>query len=295
MELVIKQDLSKLLPAEIEFNYAELRGQVTAFVEKYKGMLVTPDTIRQSKADCAGLNRLKDAFEEARKREKQKCLAPYAGFEAKVKEIVGIIDEARSAIDSQVKAFEEKRKSEKAEAISAFYSQNGSDIAALVPLARIADPKWLNIGTSDGAWQKALADKIESIRKGLKAVGEVIPEAYRNEAQAKFVETLDFPAVFSFVEERKRQDAILEQRRREEAERKAREEIEIVRPFGQPNETKEPERGEPEREPEAKEETVFAVVLRFHGTKPQLLALRDFMRQNGIWYEKVAETGEAAE
>lgn len=277
MELVIKQDLAKLLPAEIEFNYEELRSQLTEFVVKYRDKTITPEMVKEGKADCAGLNRLKDAFEEARKREKQKCLAPYMGFEQKVKELVGIVESARANIDSQLKAFESARKEAKAASIQQVFDETAADIAPLVPLERIFDPKWLNAGTAESAWRKELDEKVANIREGLKAVGDVIPEAYRKEAQAKFIETFNFPAVFSYVETRKKQDELLEARRKAEQEQ--------AKP--QPEQHPEEPQSDPYTDPQQQTEPVFEYTLKFRGTRAQLLALRDYMRENGIWYAKV--------
>lgn len=52
-------------------------------------------------------------MQDQRKAYKAKCLAPYEALEPQIKEIVGMIEEQRVAIDDVVKDFTERQKAEK--------------------------------------------------------------------------------------------------------------------------------------------------------------------------------------
>jgi len=308
MELILKRNLDEILPAAIEFNFDELKQQLTAFVAKYEGKVVRPENEAEGKADRAGLNRLEAAFDEARKRVKQRCLAPYQTFEAKVKELTGLIAPVRDAIDGQLKAMEEARRTERRTAIETFFAERVGDLDGLVPLARVWNEKWLNRTTTDGTWQSELLAVLTRIRQGLASVRGVAPDRYKAEAEAKFLETFDFPTVFSFLEERKRQDLMLEARRKRAEEEAARareaaraqsaanaQETAQERPETAPAPASPAVVEPPAPPPPAPQPEIEEYVLRFRGTRAQLLGLRDYMRANGIWYEKVRVGTEVAE
>lgn len=146
MDLVMTTDLAKVLPQVIDFNFEELKTQLPEKMSYYKNLVVTEDSIKSAKADKATLNKLFTAFETARKNTKKECLKPYEDFEKKVSILTGMVSEAISAIDSQVKAFDEQAKHEKEGQIKAFYLANIHELETLLPLEKIYNPKWLNAG-----------------------------------------------------------------------------------------------------------------------------------------------------
>ena len=119
-ELVMKTDLQKAIPQAIEFNYDELKKQLPERLAYYKNLVVTEDSIKSAKADKATLNKLRTAFEEARKEVKRDCLRPYEDFNSKESELVGMIDEAIQSIDGQVKNFDGQKKEAKKQQIEDF-------------------------------------------------------------------------------------------------------------------------------------------------------------------------------
>ena len=109
MEFVMGNSL-ETLPKTIDFNFEELKGQLAESLALYTGLVVTEDGIKGAKEDRAKLNKLREALENKRKEVKRECMAPYTDFEAKVKELVGLIDQPIAAIDAQLKEYEEKRR-----------------------------------------------------------------------------------------------------------------------------------------------------------------------------------------
>ena len=92
MEFVMGNSL-ETLPKTIDFNFEELKGQLAESLALYTGLVVTEDGIKGAKEDRAKLNKLREALENKRKEVKRECMAPYTDFEAKVKELVGLIDQ----------------------------------------------------------------------------------------------------------------------------------------------------------------------------------------------------------
>jgi len=312
MELVLKRNLDEILPAAIEFNFDELKQQLTAFVAKYEGKVVRPENEAEGKADRAGLNRLEAAFETARKRVKARCLAPYQAFEAKVKELTGLIAPVRNAIDEQLKAMETMRKSVKRGHVLVFLEEQIGDLKGIVNPERVWDERWLNATCPDSKWQTEIVTRIAAIRRDLDSIRMVAPANYLDAARFRYLETFDLPGVLSYLNERKEADARFAARLKAEQERvnamqdELREagraaveaakaaEAEDAQAVQQEQQALPPEEDTPPPVPQA-DEPIEEYVLRFRGTRAQLLGLRDYMREHGIWYSKVAETGEAAE
>lgn len=167
MELIMTTDLEKSLPQKIDFNYEAIKSELSESLERYNSLVVTEDSISAAKKDKAALNKLKTALEDRRKEVKKDCLRPYEEFERKIKELVGMIDAPVLAIDGQIKAFDEIKKAEKRADIQAFYSDNVGDLAPLLPLDKVFDPRWLNATYKIDDVQKEIADRIFKTRNDI--------------------------------------------------------------------------------------------------------------------------------
>lgn len=106
----------------IEFNFDELKTELTQRLEKYQNLTFTADTVKEAKETKAGLNKFKEAIESRRKEIKKLCLKPYDEFENKVKELTKLIDEPINTINSQIQTFEERRIAQKIAEIKESYN-----------------------------------------------------------------------------------------------------------------------------------------------------------------------------
>ncbi len=61
MEFILKTDLN-LLPKSIDFNFEEIKTELTGKLEYYNTLVVTEDAIKDAKKDKASLNSLKSAI-----------------------------------------------------------------------------------------------------------------------------------------------------------------------------------------------------------------------------------------
>ena len=95
------------------WNFAGLKEELSRALSVYKTTVYTDETIKMAKDDKAKLAKAKKIVEDQRKAYKAKCLAPYEALEPQIKEIVGMIEEQRVAIDDVVKDFTERQKAEK--------------------------------------------------------------------------------------------------------------------------------------------------------------------------------------
>ena len=184
MELRIKEIQ---FPQVIEFNFEDLRNEITTKAEVYKNMVYTDETIKEAKADKANLNKFVKALEDKRKEVKKQCLEPYEVFEKQIKELVAIVNEPVCLIDTQVKAYEDKEKQVKQEEIEKMFSEIG--FQNFVKLEHILDPKWLNKSVSLKSIKTEMEEKRNSIGTDVMTIN-LLPE-FSFEALDTYKRTLD--------------------------------------------------------------------------------------------------------
>lgn len=215
MELIISSPTAEGFIKTIDWNHEEIKAEITEKVEIYKGLVYDEDQVKEAKADRAELNKFKKAIEDKRKEVKQQCLAPYENFEKQVKEIIAIIDEPVALIDSQVKAFEERQKQEKEAEIKAYFETK--DFHGFT-YERLADPKWLNAGTSMKSIKEAIDKKAEEIAADFELLNAL--EEYTFEAVETYKKCGD---VRSALAEAKRLTDLAKQKAEWEAKKAAEE------------------------------------------------------------------------
>ncbi len=190
MELKIKE---ALFPEVIEFNFEELKGEITERAAHYRTLVYTPEQLPAAKKDLATLRKLEKALNDAKIAEKKKCLKPLERFEAQIKELQAIVKEPIQMIDAQVKGYEEQRKQEKYNAILAYYE--GLNHPDWLRLERIFDAKWMNATAKAAAIRQEITAKLEAIERDLAALAE-LPE-YGFEAIEMYKQTLDINAAIT--------------------------------------------------------------------------------------------------
>ena len=87
--------------------------------EKYD-IIVTEDTVSGSKKLMAEINKQKDGFKKTYKEFKEKLLAPISPLDSKAKEIETYYEQARAAVEMQVKKFEAGRLAKAKEVCEAY-------------------------------------------------------------------------------------------------------------------------------------------------------------------------------
>lgn len=216
MEFVMGNSL-ETLPKTIDFNFEELKGQLAESLALYTGLVVTEDGIKGAKEDRAKLNKLREALETKRKEVKKECMAPYTDFEGKVKELVGLIDQPIAAIDAQLKEYEEKRRSEKREAVLAIYEETIGELRSLLPFERLWQDAWYNTGISMKKIREAIVAAEAKAASDLEVLATVESE-FAEAVKLKYLETLDLSAALA---ERARLQAQAARLREYEAQRAA--------------------------------------------------------------------------
>lgn len=111
-------------PATVEFPaYEEYREKAMIVADHIGSMVVTADTVKETKKTLANARKLTDRLNRVRIDLKKALLTEYTTFEAQVKEITSIIDSADADLRAKVKALEEQERDEKAEEIRAIWDK----------------------------------------------------------------------------------------------------------------------------------------------------------------------------
>lgn len=286
MELILKSG-TVTIPQAIE-NIQLLKQELADRLDYYKALIVTEDGIKDAKADKANLNKLKTAIDSQRKEAKRQTMALYEPLERECKELLAMIDEPIAAIDGQLKAFDEKKKAEKFAALVEFFEQiNTLDF---VKLEHVLNPKWGNVTMKLDALKGEMSGAIQAIVDDYAEIKKLYADSPMLTAIVqRFETTLDKGAALAYAAELERKERAEQERREREAAEKARreqEQHETEQIQRQPDETIvyptiAPTPAEPTPEP------VGNVTFTIIGTKSQIIAVRDFMKQNGITFTVV--------
>ena len=203
----------------IAFNFEEIKTWLQESTEKFKGLKYTDDAIQEAKKDRATLNKVKAAFDSERKKVKAVCLKPVEQFEAQMKELVCLVDNVALEIDTQVKAYETKKQTEKREEITSFYLNNVGDLANLVPLEKIFNQKWLNVTVSMKNIETEISEFLAKVQFDLATINDLKSEFELN-IKDTYLKTFDISSALrekTRLEERK---ASLEEKAIQEAQAK---------------------------------------------------------------------------
>ena len=231
MELRIEQIT---FPEVIDFNFEELKQEITNRVTMYANMVYTEDQVKQAKTDRANLNKFVKALSDERIKVKKQCMKPYEEFEAKVNELSKIVQEPISMIDKQVKEYEEQKKQEKLNEITYFF--NSTNHPEWLHISQIMNEKWLNASVSMKSIQEEITSRCEQIENDAATLSN-LPE-FGFEATEVYKTTLDINKALneghrlSEIQKRKAEHEAEQARLKAEAEAKkqAAESARVVQP-----------------------------------------------------------------
>ena len=202
-----------------------------------------------------------------------------------------MIDEPIAAIDGQLKAFDEKKKAEKFAALVEFFEQiNTLDF---VKLEHVLNPKWGNVTMKLDALKSEISGAVQAIVDDYAEIKKLYADSPMLTAIVqRFETTLDKSAALAYAAEIERKEQarkaaeearrVAEQARkeREAAEQAAREQQMIVPEKIEPTPQRPADPIVAEAPPQA--EPTGSVTFTVTGTRSQIIALRDFMKQNNI-------------
>lgn len=300
-EIRMITDLDKALPQSLDFNFDEVKAWLEENLKAYKTMVVTEDAIGASKADKAKIKKISAAISEQRIAIKKRYMEPYNTFELKMKELAGLCNEAAENIDTQLKAFDEKRRAAKREALQTYFES--IDRPEWLTFERIEDPRWMNVTYDAETAKAAIHAFVGAIRENVETIANAGGE-FVDEMQLEYQKTLDLGGAMRrggeltrmkqerearkaaqeaaararFAEQEKIERERAEQDARRRADRAAAEQAERIL------------NGTPMEAPA--EEAVQVLDFRCFVTAAQKAALRDWLNENGIRFCRVPKFGD---
>lgn len=307
VEFRITSDLQEIRKQAITTNYADVKAWVDGVAEQYRSIVVTEDGVQAAKQDRANLRKLQANIDQVRKECRAAALAVSAETEANCKELVATLETAVQNLDTQAKAFETRRKEEKAARLKTYFDRENElrNTNTYLTWEGVLDPKWLNATASEDAAEKAIDAIITDTVNGIAAIVS-LQSPFEVELLDHYRETHDVTAVLQknarLLEMKKAQEE-REKAAREaaEAKRLAEESARNAMVLEEPAPQEAPSVADVIRsveqeafayaavEDEPQEEEIYTVDFRAHGTAAQLNGLRSYMKNNGIRFERVPE------
>lgn len=306
VEFRITSDLQEIRKQAITTNYPEVKAWVDGVAEQYRSIVVTEDGVQAAKQDRANLRKLQANIDQVRKECRAAALAVSAETEANCKELVATLETAVQNLDTQAKAFEARRKEEKAARLKTYFDRENElhNTNTYLTWEGVLDPKWLNVTTSEDTAKKAIDTVIADTVNGIAAI-VTLQSPFEVELLDYYRETHDVTAVLQknarllemkkaqeerekaareaaeakrLAEETERNTVVLEEPAPQEAPSVA----DVIRSVEQEALTYAAVEDEPQEE-------IYTVDFRVHGTADQLTGLKAYMKEHGIRFERVPE------
>lgn len=283
MELKIISPQEDGFIKEIRWNNEELKAEISEKMQEYKSLVFTAETIQDAKKDRAKLNKLRTAFEDERKKVKNRCMKPYEKFERQVEELTALIDEPIQLIDSQIKEVEENRKAQKRKEIEELFS--GIGFQTFVTLEKIWDEKWLNVSVPMSRIEEQMKTRMYQIGNDVMTIKN-LPE-FSFEALEVYKKSLDLTMA---IQEGQRLSEIQKRKAayEEEQRRKAAEEAAKLQRASSPKKSAVVKKKQDMKKPEEMAEPkIMKLDFRVWGTEEQIMGLRQYLIDNKIKFGKV--------
>ena len=261
-------------------NYEPLKAAAQELAAVYGAQLVSPDAIKDAKADMAMLRKLAKTAADTRIKIEREHAARISTVTKQLKEVAGIFTDAAAKIDTQVKEYDEQRKAARLEEIKGIYAEEIGDMADILPFDRMNRAEWLNKTTTDKTIRGDIQTAVINAQAAIEQIRDM-HSVHENAIIAAFLERLSLIDALNTKKRLEDMDAAMEKRRAEEEAKKTTEEPEpvFIEDIPPDEEPEEPPVAAPEDEPTM--DFTFAVK---NATMAHLEALTTFLEENGYDY-----------
>lgn len=256
---------------------AYLTAYTDQVVAKYDGLVFTDQQMSEAKKDRATLSNYIKDIDSVRKSVKTKWLAPLSEYENAVNEQTSRIKTVREKIDAQVKEYESNLRQQKKLRIESWWKENGNKS---INVEKVFDDRYLNATYKDSQWQHDLAEKKNKIDADLFAIAQMTtPEGKMDWCMTSYLNTMDLGQTLQAWENHLEQMKRIEEiKARQEAEKRERELT-----------AKSESINVPAAAAPVQQEEIYTRCFRVRGTRNQIIALGNYMKQNGISFWKLED------
>ena len=133
-------------PLVINWNRDAVSALLDATLEQYRGLVVQEDDVPAIKSEMAGLNKLRDRLDTARKDITRKIAGPLDAFNDEARALVARVVEVREGLNRQVRDFEQRDREGRRATIQ-FTIDALKDGEGVPELDLPIKPSWLNKST----------------------------------------------------------------------------------------------------------------------------------------------------
>lgn len=274
MELKVSE-IQQIQP--VSFNFEELKKELVEKSEHYKTAVYTEETITVAKQDRANLNKLVKAVNDEKIRVKNEIMKPYLPFETQCKELMEIVKSATENIDSQIKAFEQKKREEKLSEITDYFGEKVGIYKDLINFDLIYNERWLNV-TYELKQVKADIDHIITKTKNdLMTIDSIVKnEETNSQVRDFYFRNISNPSVLgASLEEAKRIEAtkvnLAEMKKQQEEAERAKQTIIPKQSNNLPT----------------NKVHLYKLSFNIYVTEEQAIKIKEFFTNNNIKYEKI--------
>lgn len=257
----------------ITWNHEALKKELSERLQRYQGLVVTEDAIKEAKDTRASLNKVTKAIDDERKRIKKLYCGPLEIFENQAKELTGLVTNIIGEIDAQVKYFEDLEKTGKRNQICEYFTELRFH---LVPLDKLFDEKWLNKTVTEKQWKEQLSGKVEGIKADLAVIDKMADED-KESIKIFYLDCLNLNIAIQHQESKKERQRALE----------AHQQANKVEPKQTPTVERETA-PVPQNEP-TKEVEILRRELWCEGTREDIIAVGEFMKSRGMRFGKLED------
>lgn len=214
-----------VIPA-MSWNKEEVQQNLDELLAAYTGLVYTPESIKDAKADRAAVNKYEKQLADALRAAKKLYMEPLEEFGQSVKTMQAQCKTVSGAIDKQVKAVEEAERAGKEISLRLVYRDAAQELEVLIPFERLMVPQWLNKTYDLAKASKELRQALENCRSDLRFIRENCGE----DAEPCITEYLRGLSVNDAVREHTRRMETREKQRQAEAARLAAERARAAAP-----------------------------------------------------------------
>lgn len=277
LELVISNQQLGVLTT----NAKDIKALIEKVLPNYDVANYNESNIDLAKKDKAMLNKASKVLNDKRIELEKQFMGPFSEFKDVITDTCKLIKTATDKIDTVVKESEAKEKETKRTQIVEYF--NGLNFN-LVSLERFFDDKWLNKTAKIKDVQKEILEQVNRFKDDLNTI-----ETIGNDVEllkSIYLDTLNMNSTYQYAKTL--------QENREKAQRDAEEKAKTTAPVpatAAPSEDENPfaqPSTEPSTEvPSTDKQALLERTMKVVATYDQLVALGNFMNDNGIHFEKL--------
>ena len=260
---------------QIEDNINDVKNYALKLSEYYNIKEFDEDTLKDAKNERAEVNKFKDKVADFRKEITNKFNEPLEKFTTTAKETEKILKETYDTINNQIKAYEDKQKKEKEEAVKSYFNE-------LCEAENIdfVNYEQANINVTLSASMKSLKEQAKKfVDKIVDDINLINSTQYVDEIMIDYKKDLNVSRAITEVNNRHAELEKVKQQKEEQEEQKLNDE-EMLNRIDSLSAPK------VEKKTNENQEEILELSFKVRHTRAKLIALKEFLNNGGYDYEQ---------